>query len=290
MKKFLLPVAFVSVMFVGCPINIPNPFPSPSPTTTPTPAPTPLPTPVPTPTPGPTCKIPDVGATPVSPRPAAQFTSVLNTTLQELYGGEPQSRVVINETLDVSLNRVVNALKAKGICAGIQAGADEVCILEADGSCQGYHVFVGGQSPDKGTVGWAPGNVRDTWVLPVGTPTPLPTPVPTPTPVASGCPAGTPPVNKYVVDCRPKAGPFNDFCSATPKVHDTTYCAPNADCPYAGGEGSPLRLACEKALASPVVWTGGTVRENNFLSADVPKGNTAVITGPGGATGTAKAQ
>lgn len=125
--------------------------------------------------------------------------------------------------------------------------------------------------------------------IPTPTPTPIPTPTPTPIPPVV-CPPGTPPVNKYVVTCRPKAGPNNDFCDSTAKVHDAAYCTPDVDCPYKGGEGSALRQACEKALALPVTWTNATVREDNPFSADAPKGSTVVITGPGGATGSAFAE
>ena len=71
--------------------------------------------------------------------------------------------------------------------------------------------------------------------------------------------------------CRAKAGPDNRFCDATPKVHDMTYCAPDADCPYKGGEGTPERQVCEKALAAPV-WVLGDERADNPFSADVKTG------------------
>jgi len=121
----------------------------------------------------------------IVPRPNATFSDQLNLALQTLYGGEIGSRVVINESLKVSLNRVVIQLAKQGICAGIQDGgnADEVCIGDLS-RCQGYHSYTCGVNCDKGTVGWAPGSVRDTWVKSdiVVPPTPEPEPTPEPTP------------------------------------------------------------------------------------------------------------
>jgi hypothetical protein len=103
------------------------------------------------------------------------------------------------------------------------------------------------------------------------TPTPIPTPTPTPTPTPLACPPDSPPVAKYVVKCREKAGPANRFCDATGLVHDLAYCAPNADCPYKGGEGTPERKVCETDRALPV-WVEGNQRADNAFSADIHTG------------------
>lgn len=312
MKKFLLlPLVLASAMFVGCPIQlppivIPTPIPSATPTATPLPTPVPTPSPVPTPTTSPTARcsfpqgVPQEDFKEVTN--PGQFSKVMDATIKELTTCAGETDCTWGP-LDpqIYIKQLVVRLQEKGYCAGqhVDGDTDQISIAL---SCGANVVWENYQPVNFGGVQhkarFAPANVKSGWQVPVSCtgvppvtiPTPVPTPIPQPipTPVVSGCTA--PPVNKYVVDCRPKAGPFNDFCSATPKVHDSVYCAPNVDCPYQGGEGSPQRIALEKACASPVVWVGGIVREDNFLSADVPKGNTVTITGPGGATGKAVAQ
>jgi hypothetical protein len=243
-------VAAMKVYAASCP-TAPSPTSTPVPTPIPTPLPTPTPTPLPTPTPTPTpipCSIPDIGSTPITPRPPAQFSDVLNSVLQSLYGGEPQSRVKINESMEVSLNRVILALKAKGICAGIQTGADEICILENPGICQGYHTFTCGPGCTTGVVGWAPGSVRDTWV---GTPISTLNPTPTPVPIVS-CP---PTLDKIVLNPRDQAAWIVD---ATPQTCNKDWCNSNAfpgrNCCPMGAEGNGNRPICE-ALFGPYTWT-----------------------------------
>lgn len=263
------------LLAASCPIKPPVPGPS----STPTPAPTATPTPIPTPS---ACTIPDVGADPLSPRPPAQFTNQVNLMLVSLYGGDPQSRVVINESLQVSLAKQVAALRALGICAGIQTGADEICILENPGICQGYHTFTCGITCDKGVVGWAPGSVRDTWVgslpptPPVSTPTlkptstPIPVPTLTPTPVVN-CP---PSLDKIVIAVRDQASFIVD---ATPQTGNKDWCNANGFpgrnfCPM-GVEGGDSRAFCENLFGPYTLACPGQncFLNNNPLQAKVTK-------------------
>lgn len=209
------------------------------------PNPVPTPTPTPTPIPG-TCSIPDSGATFITPRPPAQFSDVLNQTLQELYGGNVQSRVPIPVDMNTSLNQVVNALKKKGVCAGIQSGADEVCIFISPNKCQGYHTFTCDPGCTSGVVGWAPGSVRDTWVGD------LPVPEPTPTPNLATCPSSLDKFNPLSV--RDQSAWIVD---ATPQTCDRDWCHangfPDRTCCPMGIEGDPQRHVCEQLFA-PYSW------------------------------------
>jgi hypothetical protein len=247
-KSLIIPVfALLAISAKDCP-KPPNPVPTPTPTSTPTPLPTPTPTPTPIP-----CSIPDAGSNFITPRPPAdsQIVSVLNSTLVSMTTCPPQSRCPIFTDQQTFLKQVVGQLALVGICSGIQTGADEICILESPGKCQGYHIFTCGTDCNRGVVGWAPGSVRDTWVIGQVPPTPIPTPVPTPTPQLN-CP---PSLDRIVLAVRSQAAFIVD---ATPQTGNKVWCDANGFagrnfCPM-GAEGSSSRPICEQLFA-PYTWT-----------------------------------
>jgi hypothetical protein len=62
--------------------------------------------------------------------------------MQALTGCAPQSRCVLNEGMFDFLPKVALGLRAKGLYAGRQPGADEVCVGTKPSECQGYHAYV----------------------------------------------------------------------------------------------------------------------------------------------------
>jgi hypothetical protein len=217
--------------------------------------------------------IPNEDAVAVTPRPPANPTwaDAINSAMRRL---RPDCEINSSCALEMPMQEWLQAVAEEArkgdathppICAGVQVDAegpvDQAC-FGTENLCQGHHIFsCRADGCHHGFIGWAPGSYTnrngDTWRRPDAPPT--------------GCPAGTPPPSKYIVGCRIKSGGLEDFCDATPKVHDRDYCAPNLDCPYHGGEGSTERIACERALAWPV-WSGATVREDNPFSSDAPRG------------------
>lgn len=228
--------------------------------------------PCPTDPPATACTIPDQGAVRVEPVPAPDpvVVAAVNAAALKVAGCAegPPSRCVVTQPMGAFLAAVVAELKAGGRCAGVQQGADEVCVVTAPGKCQGYHVYTCSATCERGVVGWGPGSARDTWVAPGPTP-------PTPEPPTDPKPAGkAPPPSKYVFDAgRPQIAPANPakvFWTVTPKVCDREYCSPDVCCPY-GKEGDPNRSALEREFAFPI-WEGATPRDDNPFAADSARG------------------
>jgi hypothetical protein len=218
----------------------------------PTPSPSPSPTAVPTPTPTPVAGgdiLQGVEWALVSPRPPARFTEDINAAMGALTACAPQSRCVVVEPMKVYLNRVAVELRTMGLYAGIQPGADEVCVGTKPSECQGYHAYVCSVDCNKGTVGWAPGSVRDTWHA-LSLPNPEPTPPPqlgwNPPPPRGVVIVKSVGVNRPVIDATPKTVGQPVWCNA--------WSTGGNNCP-GGGEGNPTQRQAVEAIWGPWVWT-----------------------------------
>jgi len=219
----------------------------------------------------------------VVPRPEAGYTLQLNGAMQSLTeqlhltNCEPQSRCVVPFSLNGWLGTVAVEMRNRGFYAGIQPGADELCIGVVPHECQGYHIYVAGQTPEKGTIGWAPGSVRDTWHA-------RSQPDVGPDPTTYNCP----PLGRITLNVRQQTRLIVD---ATPQTSDKEWCNANGfqgrnNCPM-GQEGTAQRPYCEEK-AGPYVWTvaGGTFFLNDnplqiIVTSYIPHGKVEIRGGNG---------
>jgi hypothetical protein len=160
---------------------------------------------------------------------------------------------------------MVRQLGAQGVCAGLQGGSDEICVLEAPGRCQGWRVGTCGADvagPGSGcvqgvVVAWpAAGAVRDTWV--------------TKTAVSPANPGGdavctedTPDATTFVLDVRWNTAHTVAWVDATPKLNNREWCGVHycVDCPWPNRnalvvcptrpEGHPARVDCDRKHGTP---------------------------------------
>lgn len=242
-----LSVPFITIvitlmMAIGCSIGS-NRIPNIPPTPAPAPTPTPTPTPTPIPTTGGDIATGEWELVP-GPRPPALYSNEVNTALVAITGCEVNSRCLLSSSAEYFLGETARELRALGLFAGIQPGADEVCVGVKPYECQGYHVYNSGGP----VVAWAPGCVRDTWHARTPTdPGPGPT-CPPLTNLKMLVKALNP--GSVVIDVTPR-GPDCARCASINKGCDAGVCP-------LGPEGTPefdaQRIACENA-AGPYTFT-----------------------------------
>lgn len=207
--------------------------------------------------PAPGCStIPDgPGAIADDPKPPAEpiLANAINTVMQRLHPEcEVGSSCLVGVDAVTFRNQVVTELRKDGYCAGIQAGADEVCFGPGGVNwCQAFHcascqqVTCPPDNPDCGCgapyakIGWAPGSVRDTWRGPTNTCLPCPS--------LGKIEAKNAGVLRVVIDATPKTCENRDW---------NNRCSNGMQCSPGGIEGADpaQRQACERQWG-PYTWT-----------------------------------
>jgi hypothetical protein len=208
---------------------------------------------------------------PSTPLPgyAMEHGETVSQAIREITG-QDGGRIVVAQGRQAFQAAVIQALRAKGLCAGQHApDSDEIAVATAwdakrSTPWEAYHVYAGPEA-GPGTAVLYPQAGRDAWMPPVP-----PRPVKPPVESACGEPV-PPPLGKIKLECRPGRDGVT-VCDSTPLVYSPggTYCASVGSFNDDGitgrlfcsprPEGHPQRLACEQLILgapAPVfVWSG----------------------------------
>lgn len=195
----------------------------------------------------------------------------INAALAAVTGCAPGSRCVVRERPQEFQRRVIERLRADGLCAGQHEPGitDEIAVATSTTAPrEGWHIYAGAwdDPAGTGTVVWSPGAARPAYAAPAGPPPQGPPPPPPSTPPPAGaCGAPVPPpLGKIaakvhttgpawtVLDSTPLVGPDIAFCASIGYTDGRQFCPVRPE----GPEHVAARRCWEDERTGGIEWRG----------------------------------